>query len=328
MVTRKHWLVPILVLLLLTADQVESKKKKKKKVRASVSGEGGVEEEADDTTGNSMMIIVNDVEDRVQSGTAQANVAQALAPPTASRDSHCSVIAYRQRPRIPDLPDGANGCTLRHALELLPTVDSAKVVITMRSGRFRLAAPLPEITLAGKVEIIGGPAAKKVRKAKVPPKKAGKPTETELRLERRRLAELDDVDAHYKGPGSVGQSSAIGTIIDGEQKFQIFRTGAFTELMLMGLRLEDGRAVTKMMADPRASLGGAVCAFGKLVLSNVVMRNNRAINGGAIYTEAPLDARNSHFEPRWEIHRVRSSDTLDTLCIRPSSRYTGYTSHM
>ena len=80
--------------------------------------------------------------------------------------------------------------------------------------------------------------------------------------------------------------------------------------------------MTKMMADPRASLGGAVCAFGKLVLSNVVMRNNRAINGGAIYTEAPLDARNSHFEPRWEIHRVRSSDTLDTLCIRPSSRYT------
>ena len=41
-----------------------------------------------------------------------------------------------------------------------------------------------------------------------------------------------------------------------------------------------------------------------------------------------LRAAQMHAKPRWEIHRVRSSDTLDTLCIRPSSRYTGYTSHM
>jgi len=61
------------------------------------------------------------------------------------------------------------------------------------------------------------------------------------------------------------------------------------------LRFEDGRAVEKS-ADVRDGLGGAINAFGKLIMSNVVMRKNRAINGGAIYTEAPIDAKDSLFE--------------------------------
>ena len=161
-----RWLLPILLLLLLSAEVESKKKKKSKTVKASVSGDGSVKEAE-------MLITVDDVEDRIKSGEAGSFSAQ---------DSRCSVSSVSPDAKllkIPTLADDVNGCSLRGALEMAIAVGGGSwTKILMRPGRFRLAAPLPEVS--GKILIVGSPGRKKAKKVKLPPKRQGKPTEAEV----------------------------------------------------------------------------------------------------------------------------------------------------
>ena len=103
-------------------------------------------------------------------------------------------------------------------------------------------------------------------------------------------------DPHYERPphkGAPGCTSPVGTVLDGVEKHQILRTGRASSLHLMTVRLENGRAMREVAADPRASLGGAVSALGKLVLTNTVVSGNRAVNGGGLYTEGEVEVHAS-----------------------------------
>ena len=91
------------------------------------------------------------------------------------------------------------------------------------------------------------------------------------------------------GPLSLRQPASLvpppSTILDGDGRFQILRAGRASHLKLERLRFEDGRAVEEGTDDPRDSLGGAVNALGRLLMTNTALRGHRAINGGALYTE-------------------------------------------
>ena len=285
----------LLILLFLSSalDLTEGKKKKKKK--AKPAGRAFQEEDS------SMVILVDDVEDRIQAG-GDSRVPQC-------EDCRCSTTSFSgdaAQVKVPQLGEGENGCTLRGALEMASGLsdDSAKMRIVMRPGRFRLRAPLPEVTSV--VELVGAPGRVKPRpkpkQLKTASPKAGEfnsalvEEKERKRREQKRADEMDDVDGHFHG-GQAGQTAAVGTVIDGEQRFQIFRTSAHSELRLRNVRLEDGRAVDRS-TDPRAVLGGAINAFGKLVLSNVVMRNNRAINGGGLASWIRTCAKSGSFAAR------------------------------
>ncbi|KAL1524863.1 hypothetical protein AB1Y20_019743 [Prymnesium parvum] len=268
----------LLVLLVLLAGLgVEAKRKKGK---TSKRPGRAVEE-----LSAPLLILVDDIDDRI---------ANASSSEPSSFESNCSTVTASgsARPDVPELPPGASGCTLRSALEMANAIGGgAKVRIVLRPGRFRLRARLPEVT--GAIEVVGAPGRRKPRPKPAPLKAAVGEKELK-RLEAKRADEWDDVDLHFqKEP--TGQSRPIGTVIDAGQAFQHFRTAAGSELRLQDVRLEEGRAMGGS-DDPRAAVGGAISALGKVVLENVVVRKNRAINGGAIYTEAPLDARDSLFE--------------------------------
>ncbi|KAL3932935.1 MAG: hypothetical protein SGPRY_000499, partial [Prymnesium sp.] len=265
------------VLLLLLGESPAEARRKKKPTRQAT------------------LILVDDIDDRWSPHHTTK------LPVSAVNYCNATKAAVDARPTVPTLGVGADGCTLRAALELASTTSMVgKTRVLLRAGRFRLGAQLPEIK--GVVEIIGSAGRRKPR-SKPKPIKASLSTSGEAlkldpkeirRLEQKQTDELDDTDLRFQ-KASTGQTGPIGTVIDGEQRFQLFRTAAASELRLMDIRLENGMAV-ETSEDPRTSLGGAINAFGTLYLSNVVMRNNRAINGGAIYTEAPLDAFSSLFE--------------------------------
>ena len=46
--------------------------------------------------------------------------------------------------------------------------------------------------------------------------------------------------------------------------------------------------------EPRDYLGGAVCALGQLVLTNVVVAGNTAAYGGGLYSEAGIEVPRAH----------------------------------
>ena len=66
--------------------------------------------------------------------------------------------------------------------------------------------------------------------------------------------------------------------------------------MPQDLRLENGVALIREKIDPRLALGGAINALGGLMLTNTVVRDNRAINGGGLYTEGDVEVHNSRLE--------------------------------
>lgn len=55
-------------------------------------------------------------------------------------------------------------------------------------------------------------------------------------------------------------------------------------------------ALIRDKLDLRLALGGAINALGGLMLTNTVVRENRAINGGALYTEGDVEVHNSRLE--------------------------------
>lgn len=226
-----------------------------------------------------LVISVDDLEDRVVEGEAEG--------PPRSRSAWCQVANLGGH-------QGGGRCTLRAALELAATAgEGTAVTLALPRGRFRLAATLPEVV--GTVQIVGsegtGPAGTETKGApvfqhsEVPPDNRGS-----------KLGDHIGFDPHYERPphkGAPGCTSPVGTVLDGVEQHQILRTGRASSLHLMTLRLENGRAMREVEGDPRASLGGAVSALGKLVLTNTVVSGNRAVNGGGLYTEGEVEVHAS-----------------------------------
>ena len=73
-------------------------------------------------------------------------------------------------------------------------------------------------------------------------------------------------------------------------------TALLCRTLLQDLRLENGVALIREKIDPRLALGGAINALGSLMLTNTVVRDNRAINGGGLYTEGDVEVHNSRLE--------------------------------
>jgi len=232
-------------------------------------------------------------------------------------------------------PAGTGSCTLRAALDLANTIRSDQAATLMlRAGRFRLASPLPKVSVT--LQLVGSSGDSPA----VPPEHGGGdgagPT----------ADELDTWDAVYEGGdagGHQGQTSAIRTILDGGSRHQILQVSATGALHLRTLRLENGRARGQPTKDaisvvveasgtshdesshdetshdeseaqdgasnaqhgaPDAllSLGGALNNRGKLVLTNVALRGNVAVYGGAIYSEGELEVHHALIEHNEATH--------------------------
>lgn len=195
------------------------------------------------------------------------------------------------------LSDRSARCTLRGAILLANTQRSdTAVTIAVRSGRIVLAAPLP--TLTGTVQIVGSPP----RVGSPSGSGEGELVRVSLSSQGEADAEVDDdADPHYAAArrGEPGQSGPIGTLLDGQRRFQILRMAGASSVHLQTLRLENGYAAGDGGAgdagaeDERAEHGGAIHARGTLVLTNVAVRGCFAVNGGGIYTESELEVHES-----------------------------------
>ena len=87
-----------------------------------------------------VVIRVDDLEDRLAADAADRRV-------PLSRAAQCV-------PSSSEHPKGTGSCTLRAALELSATAaEKTAVTLALRSGRFLLAAPLPEVV--GTVQLVG-----------------------------------------------------------------------------------------------------------------------------------------------------------------------------
>lgn len=237
------------------------------------------------------VVVVDDVQDRVFEGVrddGSANVRGTSSAPHA-REVVCSVTAGS--PPQPITSATGHGCTLRGALELALAMSDIPVLILLKAGRFRLAAPLPE--LKGRIQLIGSEPLKGNPPASAPASSV---------TEQVRSDDADTSDGFYRprpmgdASAALGQSSAIGTTLDGDARFQILRLALHANLRLERMRLENGRALDGSGVDQRASLGGALNALGSVVMRNVAFRGNRARNGGAIYTEADLHVSRAGME--------------------------------
>ena len=163
----------------------------------------------------------------------------------------------------------AEACTLRAAIELANSLDRTVVTITIVAGRIVLAARLPEIT--GTLQLVGSvPIATHL-------------LSDELHTDDSHAAHIG-VDEGFRPGGAAGQRGPIGTIIDGGGQHQLLRTSTASSVHLQTVRLENGLATAA--GSGRAAAGGAVNALGRLVLTNVALQKNSAVNGGAVYIEA------------------------------------------
>jgi hypothetical protein len=178
-------------------------------VAAAVSSDGHVEEfggkkkkKKKKTSTSRLTIDVDDLEDRI-------HPAAPLEVPR-SRDAACSVGSARLDSSL--LVTSKGTCTLRAAIEMAAGVSGgdSTTVLRLKPGRYRLAAPLPEVT--GSVHILGaeGRRGKKRRMAPV----------TLGNSEERRKAQLafdqaDVVDPHYVVL-AAGQLGPIGSTLDGD----------------------------------------------------------------------------------------------------------------
>ena len=268
--------------------------------------------------------------------------------PRAAAHAHCQAVEYSDEAM--ETCTSSNGtadgtgrsCTLRAALELAAQAGAqTAVTLALRPGRFRLAAPLPEVV--GSVQIVGsagrttaevpftgqgsGQLEDASATAAMPVDRGASWTRENTGAGEGRHAraadEADDIDAEYREV-AAGQASPIGTVIDGGDAVQILRTGRSSALHLRTLRLEHGRAMggnsetandrptddagpdgptrDRSSGDPRRRLGGAVCSVGQLVLTNVAVRDNFAESGGGIYSEGQLEVHQSVMM-RNEAHR-------------------------
>ena len=185
-------------------------------VAAAVSSDGHVEEfsggtkkkkkkkkaKKENKPTSKLTIEVDDLEDRI-------HPAAPLEVPR-SRDAACSVGSASLDSSA--LVTSKGTCTLRAAIEMAAGVSGgdSTTVLRLKSGRYRLAAPLPEVT--GSLHILGaeGRRGKKRRMAPV----------TLGNSEERRKAQLafdqaDVVDPHYVVL-AAGQLGPIGSTLDGD----------------------------------------------------------------------------------------------------------------
>ena len=250
---------PGLTLLLLAVLPVLVARNHPRTVAAAVSSDGHVEEfdgrkkkkkraKKEKKPTSKLTIDVDDLEDRIQP-------AAPLEVPR-SRDAACSVGSARLESS--ELVTSKGTCTLRAAIEMAAGLSGgdSMTVLRLKSGRYRLAAPLPEVT--GNLYIFGAEG-RRGKKKKMPPITLGK-------AEERRKAQLafdeaDITDPHYEVL-AAGQTGPIGTTLDGDEQHQILRASRGSTLRLERLRLEDGRAVAEGSDDPRGAMGGAVDARG------------------------------------------------------------------
>ena len=172
-------------------QEVGGKKMKKKKAK-----------KAKKPTPSKLMIDVDDLEDRIQP-------AAPLEVPR-SRAAACSVGSASLD--LSAVVTSKGTCTLRAAIEMAAGVSGggSKTVLRLKPGRYRLAAPLPEVT--GSVHILGAEGRRGKRKKMASVTLGG--------AEERRNAQLafdqaDDVDTHYVQL-AAGQLGPIGTTLDGE----------------------------------------------------------------------------------------------------------------
>ena len=183
-------------------------------VAAAVSSDGHVEEvggkkmkkkkakKAKKPTPSKLMIDVDDLEDRIQP-------AAPLEVPR-SRDAACSVGSASLD--LSEVVTSKGTCTLRAAIEMAAGVSGgdSKTVLRLKPGRYRLAAPLPEVT--GSVHILGAEGRRGKRKKMASVTLGGAEERRKAQLA---LDQADDVDPHYVQL-AAGQLGPIGTTLDGE----------------------------------------------------------------------------------------------------------------
>lgn len=231
-----------------------------------------------------MEISVDDLEDRIADGWA----AGGWPPVPAAAGSKCTLRPAGSLSSAGG-DAGPGNCTLRGALLLANAVAAEEtgprstLTLLLRGGAVRLAAPLPEIT--GSV-VLQGAIGRSARDAAT----AGAET-----------------DPYFSPAASAGQSAPIGSVIDGQEAFQILRVGRGARLALRSVRLERGRALEDtaggagLGAGPsgggaapelerrawaaRAVAGGTVNSLGILEMDNVAVRLCAARDGGAVYAE-------------------------------------------
>lgn len=242
----------------VSADGSVSKRGKKKKVAKKAK-------EKKPTQPN-MLVVVNTVQD-FDPKSATPNGLRSCSTRAVPLDTVADAIAAS----LAATPRGE--CSLRAALEMASGLAGSPVTIGLRPGRYRLAAPLPDVH--GKVRLLGSVGTRTKQKKKK--KKGAAATSAD---------EDDSADLEFDVNQRSGhQLAPIGTTLDGGERFQILRTIYGSKVEVHNVRFEHGRATASDGNDPRASLGGSINSLGKLTLNNTVVRRSRAINGGALYAE-------------------------------------------
>eukprot|EP00966_Prymnesium_polylepis_P275094 6356572-Prymnesium_polylepis.1 len=139
--------------------------------------------------------------------------------------------------------------------------DTNRMRIVVRPGRFRLRGPLPEVS--GVVDIVGSGGRRKPRRAlpnpvgKMSAPKPGKETQglvdekERKRLQQKREDESDDADIYYNPDAGTGQTSPIGTVIDGDGKFQSARAAHHASTRRRAHRRAGGGARARLAVHPR-----------------------------------------------------------------------------
>ena len=275
-------LIGLLVTLLTVAPTLAREPMVKvKKTTMKKKSEASSEGSKPSYPASTLFVLVDALQDPIKAGTGTDG-----SPPQAVGSVSCSIsTTYPQSVPAPGADEGL--CTLRSAIQTGGGLSGQKqrAVLVLRPGRFRLNARLPDVT--GNIEIRGAEG-----KLKAPPKRKAVAAASSSKEEAAQAADAADVVDRAFRPGRH-QLTPVGSTIDGGGRFQILRTDYGSSLKLQSVRLESGVATTEDADDPRAALGGAVCASGRLELNNSIVQHNRAINGGGLYTEAKAVLRNS-----------------------------------
>ncbi len=110
-----------------------------------------------------------------------------------------------------------------------------------------------------------------------------------IKLTNGELALTDTVGTlKIQGPGPTSLA------IDGNQRFRVFNVGASTKAEIAGLTIQNGNAGTSTTEGS----GGGIAAGGDSVLTvkNATFKNNRAVEGGGIFSSGTLVVGGSTFE--------------------------------
>lgn len=242
-----------------------------------------------------VLIIVDDLEDRMDNSESRCTVTDG--------ESIDDTLVSTQALGGDVIARGVTGsCTLRAAIELANKMSHRRLVtVALRAGRFRLKSPLPEVQ--GTLLVVGSAGRTRgTPSGSLPTGRKGDPSlapedepanhdsghdskeyDTQLKADA-----ADDIDLEFDGR-NPGPAAPIGTTLDGDELHQIMRCAEGARLEMRTIRLENGVAHggVQDIADDRgrSRAGGAINSLGELRLWNVVVRDNSADNGGALYVE-------------------------------------------